>query len=65
MSAPIVLLVLVAVFYFLANAGSKEKVSLKHIAIPLVVIALVVYVAWPVFAPLANWLMQVGSHLGK
>lgn len=59
----LVLPLLIAFSYVAVNLGSKEKVPLTKIALPLMVVCIIVYFAYPLFAPLVNFLMQLGTHL--
>lgn len=63
MPAYLVLPILIAVLYALVNVGSKHKVPLAKIAPPLVVVCAMVYVASSLLPPLANFLMQLGTHI--
>jgi uncharacterized membrane protein len=59
----LVLPLLIAVSYVLVNLGSKDKVPLAKIALPLVIVGVVVYLASSLLAPLINELMQLWTHL--
>ncbi len=59
----LLLLLMIAFAYVAVNFGSQRKMSLRQIAIPLVLVFVAVYVLYPLFAPLVTWLMQVGSHM--
>jgi hypothetical protein len=59
----LLLLILIAFSYVLVNLGSKQKVPLVKIALPLVIVCAIVYFASPLFAPLVNLLMQLWAHL--
>ncbi len=59
----LVLPLLIAISYVLVNLGSKQKVPLAKIALPLVVACVIVYFASPLLAPLVNILMQLWTHL--
>jgi hypothetical protein len=58
-----VLLLLIAFSYVAINLGSKDKVPLAKIALPLLVVCMVVYLASSWLAPLVNFLMQLWTHL--
>lgn len=54
---------LIAVSYVLVNLGSKQKVPLSKIALPLVVVCVIVYIASPLLAPLVNLLIQIWTNI--
>ena len=61
----LLLLLLIGFAYVAVNVGSDRKMSLRQIAIPLVLLCVAVYVLYPLFAPFATWLMHVSfpAHL--
>jgi hypothetical protein len=59
----VVLLLMIGFAYVAVNVGSQRKMSLRQIAIPLVVVFVAVYLLYPLFAPFVAWLMHVGSFL--
>ena len=63
MPAYLVLPLLIAFSYVAVTVGSKDKVPLAKIALPLVVVCVVVYLFTTWLAPLVNFLMQFWAHL--
>ena len=63
MPLSLLLPLLIAVSYGLVNLGSKNKVPLAKIALALAVVCVIVYFAFPLLAPLVNFLMQLRAHL--
>lgn len=59
----VVLLLMIGFAYVAVNVGSQSNMSLRQIAIPLVLVFVAVYLLYPLFAPFVVWLMQVGSHM--
>lgn len=59
----VLLLLMIGFAYVAVNVGSQRKMSLRQIAIPLVLVFVAVYLLYPLFAPFVTWLMQVGSFL--
>jgi hypothetical protein len=59
----LLLLLMIGFAYVAVNVGSQRKMSLRQIAIPLVLLFVAVYILYPLVAPLVTWLMQVGSHM--
>jgi uncharacterized membrane protein (DUF485 family) len=49
--------------YVAVNFGSQSKMSLREIAVPLVLVFMAVYFLYPLFASFVTWLMHVGSFL--
>ena len=54
--------ILVAVAYLAVNLGSKNKVPVAKIALTIALVCVIAYFAYPLFAPLVNELMQLGTH---
>jgi hypothetical protein len=61
--ALVLLLLMIGFAYVAVNVGSQRKMSLREIAIPLVVLFVAVYLLYPLFATFATWLMHIGSFL--
>ena len=59
----LVLPLLIAMVYAAINVGSKDKVPLAKIALPLVALCVVVGLASSLLAPLVNSLMQFWTHI--
>jgi hypothetical protein len=55
----LVLLLLIAFSYVAVNLGSRDKVPLAKIALPLVVVCVVMYLASSLLAPLVNFLTHL------
>ena len=55
--------ILVAVASLAVNLGSKNKVPVAKIALTIAVACITAYFAYPLFAPLVNELMQLGTHI--
>ena len=60
----IVLVAVLIVCAFVAvNVGSKEKMPFAKVALVMLIVCALAYLASPAFAPLVAWLMQMGQHL--
>ena len=59
----LVIAALVGVGYLAVNVGSKEKVPFTKIAVPMVVVCLAAYFAYPYFAPVVTQLLRLSHHL--
>jgi hypothetical protein len=55
--------ILIGVAYVAINFGSKQKMSLAKIALSMLVVCVIAYLAYPPFASLVNGLMQAGMHV--
>lgn len=54
---------LVGFGYVAVNVGSKEKTPLAKIAVPMVVVCLAAYLAYPYLAPFLAPLLQFSQHV--
>ena len=63
MAVYLVLPLLIAFSYAVINVGSKNKISLAKIVLPLIVVGIIVYLTSSVFVPLVNTLVQAVTHL--
>jgi len=59
----LLLLLLIGFAYVVVNVGSPSKMSLREMAVPLVLVCVAAYFLYPLFAPLVTWLMHVGSQM--